>query len=852
MTHKILPFVLFVLIAGAASAQNVGIGTNNPVSKLDVTGSFGTAVTTATSSVTLDGTYSTVLASAGITITLPTAASASRRIYTIVFNASSGSAVTISRATGSSDNFSIAGVATSTSYSLTSGTVSLQSDGVSKWYATSSTLTSSSAVTTFSAGSTGLTPSSATSGAISLAGTLGIGYGGTGTASAPANGQLLIGNSSGTYSLGTLTGTTNEISVTNGSGTITLATPQGIGTTSSPTFTGLTLSGFTAASALYVTSAGVLTATAPTSGALGYWTGSGTNIYNNNSGYVGINTGSTAPAQPLTVNGNSLFGVSDNTSMGIDAQSGARLGFYKKYGYLPEIVAASGDAIIFSQTNQTDIYTNISGATLTEYMRIASSGNVGIGTPSPSSLLSVGSGSPFQVTSAGAIAAATGIISSGTIQFSGLAGSSSGSLVAASSTGVLSIAGTSTTLPLSGGTGITIGTGNTINSYWTLSGSTLINNNSGGVYVSAGATQAVLTANGTSNPEIILQNNGSTKLEIGVATGAGGYISNSAANDVIIRQTGGQKILFSTSSSGTTNDLTLSGGNAGVGVTTPYATLQVNSNAAPPSSGNLTSGIAVANGTGGASINMGIYDGTTKYGWIQAAYVNNAGVTQNLVFNPIGGNIGVNNTLPEYKLHVITSSGNNDGIAVQNTAGGSGATSNIYMETYGDLTSGVSHPGARISAIDDGAYSANMTFSTKTPGADANALTERMRINSSGNITVTSSQVTPFQLQQVTGLGDNPTITSFNGTTYPVANWNPVLVGMQTGGSCGTNWGTTGCVVCTVYNVNGFQYWWSSTTGTSSGNWQLHVDMNAGTDGCNSVQVMFVRAELSSRNGWGY
>ncbi len=81
---------------------------------------------------------------------------------------------------------------------------------------------------------------------------------------------------------------------------------------------------------------------------------------------------------------------------------------------------------------------------------------------------------------------------------------------------------------------------------------------------------------------------------------------------------------------------------------------------------------------------------------------------------------------------MVTSSGNTDGITVQNIAGGAGATSNITMETYADLTTGVSHPGARISAIDDGSYSAHLTFNTKVTGADANALAERMRITSAG------------------------------------------------------------------------------------------------------------------------
>lgn len=54
---------------------------------------------------------------------------------------------------------------------------------------------------------------------------------------------------------------------------------------------------------------------------------------------------------------------------------------------------------------------------------IENSGNVGIGDTSPASLFTVGSGDLFQVNSSGAIAAATGITSSGTINFSGLTAS---------------------------------------------------------------------------------------------------------------------------------------------------------------------------------------------------------------------------------------------------------------------------------------------------------------------------------------------------------------------------------------------------------------------------------------------
>ena len=82
--------------------------------------------------------------------------------------------------------------------------------------------TISSGVSSFSAGTTGLTPSTGTTGAVTLSGTLNVANGGTGQTSY-TNGQLLIGNSTGsTLTKATLTAG-NNISVTNGSGSITIA-----------------------------------------------------------------------------------------------------------------------------------------------------------------------------------------------------------------------------------------------------------------------------------------------------------------------------------------------------------------------------------------------------------------------------------------------------------------------------------------------------------------------------------------------------------------------------------------------------------------------------------------------------
>jgi hypothetical protein len=97
----------------------------------------------------------------------------------------------------------------------TSGQV-LQSNGD-----TTPTWVTPAAATTFSAGTTGFTPSTATSGAVTLAGTLAVANGGTGQTSY-TNGQLLIGNTTGnTLTKATLTAGLG-ISISNGTGSITI------------------------------------------------------------------------------------------------------------------------------------------------------------------------------------------------------------------------------------------------------------------------------------------------------------------------------------------------------------------------------------------------------------------------------------------------------------------------------------------------------------------------------------------------------------------------------------------------------------------------------------------------------
>jgi len=89
-----------------------------------------------------------------------------------------------------------------------------------------SAASAASGVSSFSAGTTGFTPSTATTGAITLAGTLAVANGGTGQTTY-TNGQLLIGNSTGnTLTKASLTAGSN-ITITPGSGSITIAASGG-------------------------------------------------------------------------------------------------------------------------------------------------------------------------------------------------------------------------------------------------------------------------------------------------------------------------------------------------------------------------------------------------------------------------------------------------------------------------------------------------------------------------------------------------------------------------------------------------------------------------------------------------
>ncbi|QQS22951.1 hypothetical protein IPM19_00035 [bacterium] len=315
-------------------------------------------------------------------------------------------------------------------------------------------------------GGTGINTSASTgvpsisSGTWSVNAQLGVALGGTGAATLTTNG-VLYGN--GTSAIqATAQGGANTVLVANG-GAPSFSAAITVGTSvTSPSLVATTA----------VTTPSIITS----SGALGITpaAGSGVNIslsttgdfavntddlvVDTSAGKVGIGTASPHTSALLDVVGNvgitGIVDVSDTTRYfdnnvlfsGASASRTWLFNFYDGGNMRMSLTRATGHLAI-SQAGRYGWGTSAADATVdTALSRNAagvveinngtagtyrdlqvrainpSSGNVGIGDTSPASLLTVGSGDLFQVNSSGAIAAATGITSSGTITFSGLGG----------------------------------------------------------------------------------------------------------------------------------------------------------------------------------------------------------------------------------------------------------------------------------------------------------------------------------------------------------------------------------------------------------------------------------------------
>ncbi|CAB5214019.1 hypothetical protein UFOVP195_2 [uncultured Caudovirales phage] len=124
---------------------------------------------------------------------------------------------------------------------------------------TAAAVAATSGVTSFAGGTTGLTPASATSGAVTLAGTLAVANGGTNTTATPTAGAVPYGT--GTAYAFSAVGTSGQVLKSNGASAPTWTTVTGTGTVTSvaatvPAFLSVTGSPITAAGTLAIAYSG--------------------------------------------------------------------------------------------------------------------------------------------------------------------------------------------------------------------------------------------------------------------------------------------------------------------------------------------------------------------------------------------------------------------------------------------------------------------------------------------------------------------------------------------------------------------------------------------------------------------
>jgi hypothetical protein len=203
-------------------------------------------------------------------------------------------------------------------------------------------------------GSTGLTPSTATSGDVTVAGTLGSGYGGTGF-STYATGDLVY--ASATNTLSKLTAGTNGYVLTLSGGVPTWAASSGGVTSFQTSLSGLTPSTSTTGA---VTLAGTLGVASGGTGITSFGTGVATALGQNVTGSGGNVLSSSPTIASPTFTSQSTFAAGTAALPAITTTGDTNTGMF----------FPAADTIAFAE----------GGA---EAMRLDSSGNVGIGTSSP-------------------------------------------------------------------------------------------------------------------------------------------------------------------------------------------------------------------------------------------------------------------------------------------------------------------------------------------------------------------------------------------------------------------------------------------------------------------------------------
>jgi hypothetical protein len=119
--------------------------------------------------------------------------------------------------------------------------------------------------------------------------------------------------------------------------------------------------------------------------------------------------------------------------------------------------------------------------------------------------------------------------------------------------------------------------------------------------------------------------------------------------------TGGIAFYTSASTAAQTEKMRItSGGNVGIGTTSPVAKLNIFGTSGNPSTTADTYNLFSVTGNLGPQLNIGGYNGSSYGMWLQVKDAGNGGTLYPILLQPLGGNVGIGTTSPSVPLEVYS------------------------------------------------------------------------------------------------------------------------------------------------------------------------------------------------------